>query len=122
MILERLHYVPMGWWRWAKVRMSLFTYRLSGGFKKKIGLNHHFQLVNPMQETLNLKPKLRAHFKQEELELARIACPVEAISGQGKHWKIDPLRCHSCHLCIKLAPQSLELEENIQEPIITYPV
>jgi len=35
MILERLHYIPMGWWRWAKVRMTLFGYRLSGGFKKR---------------------------------------------------------------------------------------
>ncbi len=117
MILERLHYIPMGWWRWAKVRMTLFGYRLSGGFKKRIGLHHHFQTVSTLQESLGLKPKIRASFRPEELERARLSCPVDAISGQGKHWKIDLLRCHSCHLCIKLAPQSLELESNTQDVV-----
>lgn len=110
MILERLHYVPMGWWKWAKVRMTLFAYRLSGGFRRRIGLNQHFQVASSLQESLRLKPKIKTHFRPEELELARQACPVDAISGQAKLWKVDLLRCHSCHLCIKLAPQSLELD------------
>jgi ferredoxin len=109
MILERLYYVPMGWWRWAKVRMTLCAYRLSGGFRRRIGLNQHFQVASSQQELLRLKPKLKAQFQAEELELARQACPVDAIRGQAKIWKVDLLRCHSCHLCIKLAPESLEL-------------
>lgn len=117
MILERLHYVPMGWWRWAKVRMTLFGYRLSGGFRRRIGLNHHFQTANSLASTLALKPKLKAQFRPEELELARLACPVEAIRGQAKQWIVDPLRCHSCHLCIKIAPHSLELEDTAHEAI-----
>jgi ferredoxin len=117
MILERLHYVPIGWWKWAKVRMRLFGYRLSGGFNKRIGLHPHFEMVNSLQESLSFKPKIRSSFISEELELARLACPVDAISGQGNNWKIDLLRCHCCQLCIKLAPHSLELEKDAAEAI-----
>ena len=120
MILDRMHYVPIGWWRWSKVRFIIFSYRLRGGLKKHLGLNQHFQLMNPLYSEVRFKPTLLSSFKVDELEMAKKICPVNAINGNGKQWKVDIVRCNSCHLCFKVAPHSLKLVSIEGEEIVTY--
>lgn len=120
MILDRMHYVSMGWWRWSKVRFIIFTYRLTGGLRKRIGLNQQFQLINPYYEQVRYKPVLLSSIDTIEMQAAQNMCPVDAISGKDKHWEIDSLRCNSCHLCIKVAPKSLQLSPVEGEEIVRY--
>lgn len=120
MILDRMHYVSMGWWRWSKVRLMIFVYRLSGGERKAIGLNQQFQLMNLFFEQARHKPILLSPFNTLEMEAAQKICPVDAISEKDKKWKVDTLRCNSCHLCIKVAPKSLQLSPVESEEIVSY--
>jgi len=121
MILERMHYIPIGWWRWSKVRLIIFVYRLSGGLRKRIGLNQHFQMINPEHDQVRFKPVLLRSHSVEEMKIAHKICPVDAITFSDKHWKIDTYRCNSCHLCIKVAPNSLTLQSAEGEEIVSYP-